>query len=89
MKIIIDAFGGDNAPLEIIKGAVEAKNEYGVDIILTGDSETIKKVAAENGISLDGVEIEHAPDVFTNNDQPSSIRTKARRILLWLSASDC
>lgn len=78
MKIIIDAFGGDNAPLEIIKGAVEAKNEFGVDIILTGDEETVKKVAAENGISLDGVEIEHAPDIFTNDDQPSSIRTKAK-----------
>ena len=78
MKIIIDAFGGDNAPLEIIKGAVEAKNEYGVDIILTGDNDTIRRVAQENGISLDGVEIEHAPDVFTNDDQPSSIRTKAK-----------
>ena len=36
MKIIVDAFGGDNAPLEIIKGAVDAKNEYGVDILLVG-----------------------------------------------------
>ena len=78
MKIIVDAFGGDNAPLEIIKGAVDAKNEYGVDIVFTGDEEIIRKVAAENEISLDGVEIVHAPDVFTNNDQPTSIRTKAK-----------
>ena len=34
MKIAVDAFGGDNAPLEIIKGAVAAKNEYGVDIVI-------------------------------------------------------
>lgn len=78
MKIIVDAFGGDNAPLEIIKGAVDAKNEYGVDILLTGDEETIRRVADENGISLDGVEIVHAPGVFTNNDQPTAIRTKAK-----------
>ena len=78
MKIIVDAFGGDNAPLEIIRGAVDAKNEYKVDIVLTGDEETIRKVAGENEISLDGVAIVHAPDVFTNNDQPSSIRTKAK-----------
>ena len=78
MKIIVDAFGGDNAPLEIIKGAVDAKNEYGVDIVFTGDEEIIRKVASENEISLDGVEIVHAPDVFTNNDQPTSIRTKAK-----------
>ena len=78
MKIIVDAFGGDNAPLEIIKGAVEAKNEYGVDIILTGDEEIIKKVSAENGIDIGGIEIVHAPDVFTNNDQPTTIRSKAK-----------
>lgn len=78
MKIIVDAFGGDNAPLAVIRGAVDAKHEYGVDILFTGDEATIRKVAAENNISLDGVEIEHAPDVFTNNDQPSSIRTKAK-----------
>lgn len=77
MKIIVDAFGGDNAPLEIIKGAVDAKNEYGVDIILVGAEDTIRKVAADNQISLDGITIHHAPDVFTNNDSPSAIRTKA------------
>ncbi len=77
MKIIVDAFGGDNAPLEIIKGAVEAKREYGVDILLVGAEDTIRKVAAENEISLDGIAIYHAPDVFTNNDSPSAIRTKA------------
>ena len=78
MKIIVDAFGGDNAPLEIIKGAVDAKQEYGVDILLVGDEATIRKVAAENGISLDGIALYHAPDVFTNDDQPSSIRSKTK-----------
>jgi glycerol-3-phosphate acyltransferase PlsX len=78
MKIIVDAFGGDNAPLAPIKGAVDAHKEYGVDIILTGDEEKIRKVAAENAIDLDGVTIVHAPDVFTNDDQPSTIRSKAK-----------
>ena len=78
MKIIVDAFGGDNAPLAPIRGAVDAHREYGVDIVLTGDEATIKKVASENGISLDGITIVHAPDVFTNDDQPSTIRSKAK-----------
>lgn len=38
MKIAIDAFGGDNAPDEVVKGAVDAVKEYGVDIVLTGDT---------------------------------------------------
>lgn len=41
MKIIVDAFGGDNAPLEIIKGSRSAKNDFGVDIALVGDKEKI------------------------------------------------
>lgn len=37
MKIIVDAFGGDNAPLEIIKGCAEAVAEFDdLSIILTG-----------------------------------------------------
>ena len=39
MKIIVDAFGGDHAPLEILKGAMQAVDAYDVDIILTGDKD--------------------------------------------------
>jgi glycerol-3-phosphate acyltransferase PlsX len=78
MKIIVDAFGGDNAPLAPIQGAVDAHKEYGVEIILTGDEATIKKIAAEKNLTLDGITIVHAPDVFTNDDQPSTIRSKAK-----------
>ena len=41
MKIAIDAFGGDNAPDEVVKGAVDAVKEYGVDIVLTGDTKKL------------------------------------------------
>lgn len=78
MKIIVDAFGGDNAPLAPIQGAIEARQEYGVDIILTGDEATIQRTAADNNLSLNGITIVHAPDVFTNDDQPSTIRSKAK-----------
>jgi len=73
MKIIVDAFGGDNAPLEILKGAAMAVAEYGCEILLTGDEATIRRVAEENGISLDKMEIEHASDVMTMEDHPKSI----------------
>lgn len=78
MKIIVDAFGGDNAPLAPIQGAIEAHQEYGVDIILTGDEATIQRTAADHNLSLNGITIVHAPDVFTNDDQPSTIRSKAK-----------
>lgn len=73
MKIIVDAFGGDNAPLEIIKGAEMAARELGYEMLLVGNKEIIETVVAENGISLDGMEIVHTEDVITMEDAPTSI----------------
>lgn len=57
MKIVIDAFGGDNAPLEIIKGAVKAQEHFKIEICLTGNENIIKKVAKENNIDISNIEI--------------------------------
>lgn len=73
MNIIVDAFGGDNAPLEIIKGSVDAKNEFGVDITLVGNEEIIKKVAAENEINIDGIAIVHAESVISQNEAGTEV----------------
>ena len=73
MRIIVDAFGGDNAPVEILKGAAKAVATYGCDIVLTGDEEKIRQAAQENGISLERMEIVHASDVMTMEDHPKSI----------------
>ncbi len=73
MKIIVDAFGGDNAPLEIIKGSVMAKDEYGVDIILVGNEEIIRNVAKENEINLDSVEIVHADSVISQDEAGTEV----------------
>ena len=42
MNIVIDAFGGDNAPLEVIKGSIDAQKDFGVDVTLVGDEEKIR-----------------------------------------------
>ena len=47
MNILIDAFGGDNAPLEVIKGCRDAINNLGVEITLTGDKSKIENTAKE------------------------------------------
>lgn len=73
MKVIVDAFGGDNAPLEVLKGSARAVNELGVNILLTGSKEKIEKCAADNGISLSGIEIEHTDDVFDIHEEPKEI----------------
>lgn len=78
MKIILDAMSGDNAPLEMIKGALLALNEYDVDMILVGDNEVIQRLAIENNLSLENerLEIVHTSEVITMEDNPLSVRTK-------------
>lgn len=73
MKIIIDAFGGDNAPLEIIKGCIEASNEYSVGIVLTGDQGKIEDCAKKNNLDISKFEIIHAGQVLTMDDEPTDV----------------
>ncbi len=73
MKIIVDAFGGDNAPLEIIKGAILANKEFGVDICFTGSEKIIKKVATENNLDISKFQIEDTPDVIPVDQTPNDI----------------
>ncbi len=77
MKIIVDAFGGDNAPLEILKGSRAAADELGYEIILVGDETKIKHEAEKNNISLANMHVHHADDVITMEDAATDImRTK-------------
>lgn len=74
MKILIDAFGGDNAPLEIIKGCVLCKDKYeGVQLALVGNKEIMEKTAKENDISLEPFEIYDAPDVIDMEEDSGEI----------------
>ncbi len=73
MKIIVDAFGGDHAPLEVLKGCALAKEEYGVEIVLCGDETKIRDCARENGIILDDMSILHAPAVIPVEADPTTL----------------
>lgn len=69
MKIIVDAMGGDNAPLEIIKGAMSAVDEYGIEeIVLVGDEGIINSCVKENNIALKNTTIVHTTEVIDNCD---------------------
>ena len=80
MRIIVDAFGGDNAPLEVIKGAAMAVAEYGHTVVLVGREEEIRRVAADKDIPLTGMEIVDAPDVISMEDEPKSILKEHKEI---------
>ncbi len=73
MRIIVDAMGGDNAPLEIIKGCEEARQEYGLDIILVGSENIVKKSAEENGVDISKMLLINTTEVISADDDPQSV----------------
>ena len=62
---------GDNAPLEILKGAVAAAKEYkDHTIAIVGDENVISDVSVQNEIDLSGIEIINSTSVITMEDNP-------------------
>ena len=74
MKIIVDAMGGDFAPLAPVKGALMAQEKYGVDIVLTGKTEEILKALQQCGCKElpKGMEIANATEVVEICDDPAT-----------------
>lgn len=77
MKIIIDAMGGDNAPMAIVQGCVEASNELNIKLCLVGREEKIEEAINTFDHSAKYIEIINAADVIESDDNPTTaIRKK-------------
>jgi phosphate acyltransferase len=77
LKVAVDTMGGDNAPVDIIKGAVQGAKEYGVGVILVGPQERIKSELARNDISGADIEILHTDEYLVEGEQPAyALRAK-------------
>ena len=73
MKILIDAMGGDNAPLEIVKGAVQGGKRFGVEIGLLGDESAIRDALRACGANENDVEIISTTETVEMCDDPSTV----------------
>ncbi len=72
MRIVLDVFGGDNAPLINIDGALKALAEKeGFDIVLVGKEGVIKDLLKDREYDKSRIEIVDAPTVITNDDAPT------------------
>ncbi len=84
MKIIIDAMSGDNAPAEIVRGAVLAAKtlQPETEYILVGDTDTVKKeLEAANGstfLAQNRITVVHANEVLTMEDDPFDVIKKKK-----------
>ena len=75
MKILIDAMGGDHAPLAPVTGALEAANKWNIPVVLVGRESEILAAAKEAGYATlpAGVEIRHADEVVDMHDDPARV----------------
>ena len=76
MRIIIDVMGGDNAPEELVKGAVMGAKLCDAEFTLVGDEDAISKVAKENGLDISSFEIVDAKGVVEMTDDPITVVRK-------------
>ena len=81
-RIAVDGYGGDYAPEQIVEGALQAADMYGIPIYLTGDEKRLKPlVDGKAGSSL--IEIVHAPEVITMDEAPvEAVRKKKQSSLV-------
>lgn len=77
-KVAVDAMGGDNAPAEIVKGAIEAVMENSkIKVYLTGRQEDIKKELVQYTYSKEQIEVVNAAEVIETAEPPvMAIRKK-------------
>ena len=72
MKILVDAMGGDNAPLCVLQGVSQAAAEFGdgMELVLLGEEKAIRDCAKENKIDLAPFEILNCTETIDMHDDP-------------------
>ncbi|ADG82923.1 phosphate acyltransferase PlsX [Thermincola potens] len=78
MKIAVDAMGGDYAPVEIIKGAVEAVKLHKLEVVLVGDHAAITKELAKYAYDKNLISVVHASEVIRMDEAPAVAVRKKR-----------
>ena len=78
VNVAVDAMGGDNAPGEVVKGAVEAVSEdKRVKVFLVGQEPVVREELKKYTYDAERLEIIHATEVIDTGEPPvMAIRTK-------------
>ena len=78
IKVAVDAMGGDNAPAEIIKGAIEAVNEHrNIVVILVGQQDIIEEELKKYTYDTSQINVKNATEIIEMAEPPvMAIRKK-------------
>lgn len=78
MRIAIDGMGGDNAPQEIVAGAIEAARAYNFEIVLVGDQNLLRSELEKHRNVPKGVRIHHAGS-FIRMDESAALSVRKKK----------
>jgi glycerol-3-phosphate acyltransferase PlsX len=79
-RVALDAMGGDNAPSEIVLGAIQAAQEQGIGVWLVGPEETLRAELARHDTTGLDLEIVHTDEVIGMDEHPAEAVRSRRRI---------
>jgi phosphate acyltransferase len=83
MKIAIDVMGGDFAPVETVKGALDGAREYGIDLILVGQESKIHDELSKHTIKDLSIDILHTDEWLIEGEHPAyALRQKRNASIL-------
>ena len=79
MKIVVDAYGGDNSPIAMVKASIRAVNEFkDLEIVLTGKENELRNCLINNNYTGNKIEIINADDVITCDDENPAMQIKKK-----------
>lgn len=73
INVVVDAFGGDNAPYAVIEGSIMAVQNLGVKVTLAGSEKLIHECAEKHNLSLEGIDIVNAETVIDIHEEPTEV----------------
>lgn len=83
MRIAVDAYGGDNAPTEVVKGCAKAARELEAEILLCGKEAELTELLRQYEYPREKLSVRNAEEVITNEDSPvHAIRSKKNSSLM-------
>ena len=85
VRVALDAMGGDNAPGEIVLGAVQAAREYGIGVHLVGREAAIQAELAKHDIKGLDLPILHTDEVIEMDEHPANAVRRKKNASMTLA----
>src|ERR1700760_2249233 len=76
--IALDAMGGDLAPAATVEGALRARRERGLQVLLVGDEAKLRAELAKQGAAAGELPIQHASEVVEMGEHPGQALRRKR-----------